>query len=238
MQRWTRSWFVRVALFMLRVLIRFAELWIVLRGSNLSCFVWRGPYSPRGALISSSGAWNLTPENHTWGPPGPDTWSRLEWDGGGGVQICWPRWFVCRRYGTNVPLHLITIGRANMCLHTYIKKLTIPISHTYTSIPNSIPARPPLAEIVHPWTSQKMTETVVAHRLLLGIGMGIRGGGATARQLGKDEKSRTRGDRSSHPPGVATHDGCLDRVLRMLLTTHSIVLRAKHVARIWPGGGA
>ena len=200
------------------------------------CFVWRGPYSSRGALISFSGAWNLTPENHTWGPPGHGP--ALNGMEGGGVQICWPRWFACGRYGMNVPLHLTTIGRANMCLHTYIKKLTIPISHTYTSIPNYIPAPPPpLAEIVRPWTSQKMTETVVPHRLLLGWESGA--AARTARRLGEDEKSWTRGDRSSpSPPGVATHDGCLDRVLRMLLTTDSIVLRAKYVARIWPGGGA
>ena len=203
MQRWARSWFGRVALFMLRVLIRFAELWIVLRGSNLSCGALlrlEGPlFAPRG-LDQIFGS--LKPD--TWESHMGPAWARHmvpPWMGwGGGVQICWPRWFACRRYGTNVPLHLTTIGRANMCLHTYIKKLTIPISHTYTSIPYSIPARPPLAEIVRPWTSQKMTETVVAHRLLLGIGMGIRGGGATARRLGEDEKSRTPGTGPPIPP--------------------------------------
>ena len=153
MWRWARSWFVRVALFMLRVLIRFAELWIVIRGSNLSCGALlrlEGPlFGPYSSLISSSGAWNLTPENHTWGPPGPDTWSLVPpgmgW--GGGVQICWPRWFACGRYGTNVPLHLTTIGRANMCLHTYIKKTNhshIPYTYFYPCAPSLSRNRPPL----------------------------------------------------------------------------------------------
>ena len=190
--------FVRVALFMLRVLIRFAELWIVTRGSNLSCGALlrlEGPlFVPRG-LDQFFGS--LKPD--TWKSHMGPSWARHmvpPWMGwGGGVQICWPRWFACGRYGTNVPLHLTTIGRANMCLHTYIKKLTIPISHTYTSIPNSIPARPPLAEIVRPWTSQKMTETVVAHRLLLGWESG-----AAAPRRDDWGRTRSRGPAGTGPP--------------------------------------
>ena len=225
---------------MLRVLIHFAELWI--RGSNLSC----------GALLRLEGPlFVLRGLDQFFGSLKPDTWESH-------MGPAWARHMVppCMRWGGGGyryvgPGDLPVGGMARMSLSIWpplgeqicvcipiSKQLTIPISHTYTSIPNSIPARPLLAEIVRPWTSQEMTETVVAHRWLLGWESG-----AAAPRRDDWGRTRSRGPAGTGPPlppppGVATHDGCLDRVLRMLLTTHSIVLRAKYVARIWLGGGA
>ena len=81
-----------------------------------------------------------------------------------------------------------------------------------------------------------MTETVVAPVYYWDGNQGRRRHGATTG--GGRGVEDPRGTGPPLPPVSPPHDGCLDRVLRMFLTTHSIVLRASHVARIWSGGGA